>query len=205
MQDFSLVFWIMPTVSTHLPDDWSFKDKFLSKINDSYRGKPAPYLREVIERDLSGGSATPDALSPTVLADLFKSLRPDLAGALDLFTPPVATDTARQKRNGAFSQVAALARILEAVSIYLRRKSETGQMAFDTELDLIECSLLRDAELALLYGEKEIALAILRRITDVDSMHTTEEQAEILENLESKNRKAFVARWKAELDLERKK
>lgn len=195
----------MPTLGFHVSDGSPLAEKVKKKAQQLHDGKVSAYVRSVVERDLSGESSAPDALSPTVLADLFKSLRPDLAGALDLFTPPVATATARQKRNGAFSQVAALARILEAVSIYLRRKSETGQMAFDTELDLIECSLLRDAELALLYGEKEIALAILRRITDVDSMHTTEEQAEILENLESKNRKAFVARWKAELDLELKK
>lgn len=47
----------MPTLSAHVPEDWEFKEKFNSVISAKYRGKPAPYIREVVERDLGGRSS----------------------------------------------------------------------------------------------------------------------------------------------------
>lgn len=41
-----------PTLGMHVPDDWTFHDELAERLKD-YRGKPGPYLRELVERDLS--------------------------------------------------------------------------------------------------------------------------------------------------------
>lgn len=44
----------MPTIATHVPEDWEYAAAFSSNVDRNYRGKPAPYLRELIEKDLNG-------------------------------------------------------------------------------------------------------------------------------------------------------
>ncbi|MFA5262383.1 MAG: hypothetical protein WC378_01060 [Opitutaceae bacterium] len=77
----------MPTVSAHLPDDWSFKTNFSEKINESYRGKPGPYLRELIERDLAGTPGKTHPLSDTLLEDISSVLNPYLLPSLQAVIP----------------------------------------------------------------------------------------------------------------------
>ena len=41
----------MPTIGTHVPADWPYASALGSRLL-AYRGKPAPYIRDLIERDL---------------------------------------------------------------------------------------------------------------------------------------------------------
>lgn len=44
----------MPTLATYVPDDWPFKSQFNAAIaGHPYRGKPGPYLRDVIENAMT--------------------------------------------------------------------------------------------------------------------------------------------------------
>jgi len=44
----------MPTIATHVPEDWELAAAFEKNVRENYRGKPAPYIRELIEKDLNG-------------------------------------------------------------------------------------------------------------------------------------------------------
>src|ERR1041385_6668071 len=55
----------MPTLSAHVPDDWEYKKDFSSRISKKYRGKPGPYIRELIENDLAhSGKQDPSPVAP---------------------------------------------------------------------------------------------------------------------------------------------
>lgn len=44
----------MPTISAHLPDNWALQREFDAVVDKHYRGRPGPYLRDLVEKDLRG-------------------------------------------------------------------------------------------------------------------------------------------------------
>lgn len=94
----------MPTVGAHIPDEWKFADVFSAKVSGRYKGKPGRYLLDLLEKDLSGSDTTPEATGSTIIVDLAKRLRPELADTL-----------AAQLATLECSQPLLLAKIIEAL------------------------------------------------------------------------------------------
>jgi hypothetical protein len=84
----------MPTLSAHVPEDWPLMPLFEQKVNNEYRRKPGPYIRDVIERDLRdyerqelvrhgamSDEAVPNAMSATIMVELTTRLCGELTAA----------------------------------------------------------------------------------------------------------------------------
>lgn len=63
----------MATVSAHLPEGSELETSFFKHVKNEWRGKPGPYIRELIERDLLE-KPKPDALAPSIIVDLANRL-----------------------------------------------------------------------------------------------------------------------------------
>lgn len=99
----------MSTHGFHLPEDSPLAAQIKKRAKDQHDGKVSAYVRSLVERDLAG--ETPDATSPTIIADLCRRLRGEIAAQL---SGALATAHA--------DQPAILATFLEALSDLLRRK-----------------------------------------------------------------------------------
>lgn len=97
----------------HVPNEWPLTDEFNSRVSKT--GVSA-YLRELVERDLSGASETPVATSATILSDLCRTLRPD-----------VVDDMTKHLEKLQVSQPALLARLLEQLSESLDDMKSYGE------------------------------------------------------------------------------
>jgi hypothetical protein len=110
----------------HVPDNWKFTDVFNTKAP---KGKVSAYLRNVVERDLSGEESTPNAISETILVTLCKTLRPEIAARLG-----DALNTHQ------IHQPALLAKILESLTSSL----EAGDIIAPTPTPLVHLYLIPD-------------------------------------------------------------
>lgn len=68
----------MPTLSAHVPDDWEFRADFDMLVEREYRGKPGPYIRELIEHDITSKSRRGDLIQPDVIVELTRRLMGEL-------------------------------------------------------------------------------------------------------------------------------
>jgi hypothetical protein len=145
-------------------------------------------------------TATPDAASPTILVELCRRLRPDIAPLLEKHIERHAEEMGGEvlcRLNG-FYQPAILARLLEALLAYLADGSKHG---WERPLKLTDRELFSEVEKALLIGEPDIAVGILLKLSSLDGADMPDLVAKNQRMIDSKSRAAFTRRWRAELDL----
>lgn len=66
----------MPTYGLHLPDGSEIERLFLQRISREYRGKAGPYLRNLVDRDLTEPQSEPppSPIAPDVMETLTRVL-----------------------------------------------------------------------------------------------------------------------------------
>jgi hypothetical protein len=72
----------MPTLGFHVPDSSPLAKKVKARADAAHDGKVSSYVRQLVERDLSGEQATPEATGENILVELAERLRPDSAKML---------------------------------------------------------------------------------------------------------------------------
>jgi hypothetical protein len=103
----------LSTVSAHLPPESELEKNFFSHVKAHFNGKPGPYIKKLIENDLSGIAKTPDATDENILVDLCERLRPEIAAELTAIL---------QKAD--LSQPKILANILEQLASFYRKSPD---------------------------------------------------------------------------------
>lgn len=101
----------MATVSAHLPPGSQLESDFFSYVKANYGGKPGPYLKKLIERDLAGITEIPAATSSDALIQLAKAFQPALV--------PIFAEWA--KKHTKVSQGEVIANLLYALAFNVRR------------------------------------------------------------------------------------
>lgn len=88
----------MPTFGLYVRDDWEFMKEFSLLIKSQYDDKESPYLREVVERDLTERRDAKADLSPTALVDLARDVLGKI-GAREMQRVTVGVDQGEELAN----------------------------------------------------------------------------------------------------------
>lgn len=140
---FLTVSYEMPTLGFHVSDGSPLAEKVKKKAEQLHDGKVSAYVRSVVERDLSGESSAPDAVSPTILEDLCARLRGEKLDALraalhtPFFSYTYSTRATEAEKNMAKEKAAPinqqpkiLAELIEALIDYAEDKGSFGRGKF---------------------------------------------------------------------------